>query len=777
MWLAIGAVVAIGVVADLAWILNGTVVPWDSKNEFYPVFRFLADELAKGAWPFWNPYHYSGYPAAADPQSLVFSPTMVMLAWAVPKASMQTFDAWIMAHLTLGGLGFLALFRRRNWGPLGAVLAAMIFMLGGSASGRLQHTGMILSYSFFPWALFLLETALEKRSYIWGLFFAYSAVLMAQGRDQVAFLFCLWLIAVVLWETLHAPEKWLYLRQRLLLLIFMALVGGALLAGPMLLTFQLLAQSNRPAIAFGVAAEGSLSIINLVTMALPNFFGSLDWNYDYWGPGYETIPHGDWTDRAVNYLFIGTLPTLLLMWDGLLGRRLFDKPIRLFAIILIVLFFYAIGRSTPVFEWIFDHIPGVSMYRRPADATFAINVCFAILAGYFVNDTRASGFPHILKLDFHNLWIGTISAAFVAVFVMALKFSYEQHHLFASLETLAVGIAIIGLAVALLVYTQNHNALPLVLTLFVGVTGAELIWRNASSSLDSEPVSAYGPYAALPPAQQAGLDTLRADIAMEHERGNYPRVEILGISGAWMNASMTFGLENTVGYNPLRIADYERAVGPGDNSGDISLRRFPEIFRGYSSRLAKLLGLQYLVLGEPMRKLPRHFPRPITTTLYTAEGIYIYKLRPPEPRAYFATSIKPIDSQETVEAEEIPEFDRTREVLLDNDSVPLLTRTYAPTNDDLAANADVQIKAMHANSVLIEVTTDRPGILVLHDIYYPGWEVLVDNEPAKVLRTNILFRGVELAAGHHIVKFDFKPFSLENMRKALNAVLRRQNPI
>ncbi len=64
-----------------------------------------------------------------------------------------------------GGLCVLGLFRRWRWDPAGAVLAALIFMLGGAASSRLQHTGMIISYSFFPAALWCLEIALERRSY------------------------------------------------------------------------------------------------------------------------------------------------------------------------------------------------------------------------------------------------------------------------------------------------------------------------------------------------------------------------------------------------------------------------------------------------------------------------------------------------------------------------------------------------------------------------------------------------------------------------------------
>ena len=78
---------------------------------------------------------------------------------------MQLFDAVVFAHFLPGALAILLLFRRRGWRPAGAVIAAMIFMLGGSASARLQHTGMIFSYGFFPLALWLLEEALDRRSY------------------------------------------------------------------------------------------------------------------------------------------------------------------------------------------------------------------------------------------------------------------------------------------------------------------------------------------------------------------------------------------------------------------------------------------------------------------------------------------------------------------------------------------------------------------------------------------------------------------------------------
>ena len=80
-------------VAAAVWPLTGTVVPWDSKNHFYPMLRYLGAALAHGELPLWNPYHFSGHPSVADPQSLLFTPTMLLFGWLVPQPSMQLFDA------------------------------------------------------------------------------------------------------------------------------------------------------------------------------------------------------------------------------------------------------------------------------------------------------------------------------------------------------------------------------------------------------------------------------------------------------------------------------------------------------------------------------------------------------------------------------------------------------------------------------------------------------------------------------------------------------------
>jgi hypothetical protein len=61
------------------WFFDRQVIPWDSKDQFYPFARFISQSIRSGDSPFWNPYVYAGYPMASDPQSLMFSPIAVAL--------------------------------------------------------------------------------------------------------------------------------------------------------------------------------------------------------------------------------------------------------------------------------------------------------------------------------------------------------------------------------------------------------------------------------------------------------------------------------------------------------------------------------------------------------------------------------------------------------------------------------------------------------------------------------------------------------------------------
>src|SRR5437660_738538 len=131
---ASAVIVAIWLVAAVRWIVNDDVVPWDSKNQFYAFFRFLASSLHSGATPFWNPYHYGGHPSVADPQSLIFAP--VFLVWGALDSfpTMRAFDLVVLAHLLVGGIALAGWGWRLRWPVSACVLAATLLMFGCAAS-------------------------------------------------------------------------------------------------------------------------------------------------------------------------------------------------------------------------------------------------------------------------------------------------------------------------------------------------------------------------------------------------------------------------------------------------------------------------------------------------------------------------------------------------------------------------------------------------------------------------------------------------------------------
>jgi len=63
------------------------------------------------------------------------------------------------------------------------------------------------------------------------------------------------------------------------------------------------------------------------------------------------------------------------------------------------------------------------------------------------------------------------------------------------------------------------------------------------------------------------------------------------------------------------------------------------------------------------------------------------------------------------------------------------------------------------NEVRIEAALDRPGFLVVHDVYYPGWRAYLNGLEVPILRANHAFRAVHLGKGRHEVRFVYAPRS------------------
>ncbi len=59
----------------------------------------------------------------------------------------------------------------------------------------------------------------------------------------------------------------------------------------------------------------------------------------------------------------------------------------------------------------------------------------------------------------------------------------------------------------------------------------------------------------------------------------------------------------------------------------------------------------------------------------------------------------------------------------------------------------------------LEVMLESPGLVILADLHYPGWELTIDGQPAPIYRVNRLMRGAAVPAGKHHLVYSYVPRS------------------
>ena len=167
-YLAAAAAYAVGwALFALPWLSGEVTVPYDAKAHFQAQLQFLANALHTGQSPFWTHNVFGGSPQIADPQSLIFSPA-ILLAYLEPFPSFRQLDLYCFGLLALAGVSVLMFFKDRGWHPAAAAVAALATSFGGSSIWRIQHIKQIESFAFFMLTLWLLARALDRKSIMSG---------------------------------------------------------------------------------------------------------------------------------------------------------------------------------------------------------------------------------------------------------------------------------------------------------------------------------------------------------------------------------------------------------------------------------------------------------------------------------------------------------------------------------------------------------------------------------------------------------------------------------
>lgn len=735
------------------WLSGRVMIPWDAKAHFLPQVQFLASSIWRGELPFWTPNVFGGHPQIADPQSQIFSPPMLLLALLDPTPGNHAADVTVMLCLLGAGLGVIWLFRELGWHPAGGLVAALGYAFGAAMAWRLQHFGPVMGLAYLPFAIIFLRRALERQSIGWGFAAGITAGFIVCGRDQISLLVVYMLATwVIAWLASRPDPKEAILDS--LQPLAAGAAGGLIVAlVPVVLTALLAGQSNRPEIDFIGAGRGSLHPALLLTAFSPHLYGAAGPMADFWGPPSYHWPGTDlFTAQNVGQSYIGALPIALLI-AGFVRGDLWNREIRFYAIAFLLVLLYALGWYTPFFRAAYELIPGVSLYRRPADAVFLIGCLGSILAGYT--------FHRIIAAPYGETWWlrAAITVGIIAAMLLAcLAVARMMDRTVMATEPMLWAVASFAVATAALGAAAHLRPLRPIAALAVlgGAVAADLAWNNGPNGASGLPPDMVEMLE--PDTKNETVALLKRLTAEGRTDTRRDRVELAGLGFNWPNASLTHGLDNTLGYNPIRLGIYTDATGAEDHSGMPDQRRFSALMPSYRSRLADMLGLRWIATGVPIEQLDKRLPKDAFPLVARTRDGFVYENPNAMPRVMFARRAVPYNLDQLIASGVWPDLDPADTVLVDDAVVPppRIPGSLPP----LLGAGTARILSYANNEVLIEADSPQGGWVVLNDTWHPRWEVEIDGRnTGPSVRANAIFRAVAVPPGKVRVRFIFRPLS------------------
>ena len=134
-----------------------------------------------------------------------------------------------------------------------------------------------------------------------------------------------------------------------------------------------------------------------------------------------------------------------------------------------------------------------------------------------------------------------------------------------------------------------------------------------------------------------------------------------------------------------------------------------------------------------------------------ASGLRIYRTPAPLPRFYLVGRTRVTHSPaESAAALRSPDFRPAEEAIVEN----------GPALADTGAAGRVDVVRYEFQSLELNVDAPAPRFLVTSETHYPGWRAWIDGAERPLFYTNAAFRGLEIPAGQHKVRMEFRPASV-----------------
>jgi hypothetical protein len=441
-------------------------------------------------------------------------------------------------------------------------------------------------------------------------------------------------------------------------------------------------------------------------------------------------------------LYAGAVVPVVLIVGGVRGH-LWSREIRFFTIAAVLIAFYMFGWYTPVFRAMYEVLPGVKLFRRPADGTFVFCAVGAVITGNLVH--------RWLTETPNGTWSRRIAATGAAAVIVAFT-------VWLAATTVGMGPAwkplitgscfFVAAALVLWFARRLNNGAPVTATLLLTVfmTG-DLAFNNAPHESSGLPPAMYD---ALRPDTQNETVTLIKQRLAAQEPNHRDRVELIGVGYHWPNICLIHGCEHVFGHNPLRLKEFYEATKVGDTVAAPGQRPFSKLYPSYRSVFADLFGLRLIATGVPVEQIDKTLKAGDLPLLARTKDAYVYERPGALPRVMMLGDHKVADFDKLIADGWSADVDPKKTVLLDR-----APRAAPLTMFETAGMA----RLTRYTNTLVEIAVDSPngGVVLLNDVWHPWWRATIDGVETEIYRANVLFRAVQVPPGKFTVRFTFEP--------------------
>jgi len=734
---AIGAsatLIAAAVIAVLfapALLGAGQFMYRDTGRMHAPMKKFLAEEMARGRFPEWNPYSGLGEPLVAGAVNSVQHPFNLLLLVLPFDAG---FKAWTLLAYLVAACGGYVWGRALGRSFAAALLAGLGFAVSGALVSVSDNLTYLAAYAAIPWVLAAAQAFAERGgpARLAGVAAA-SAFCAAAGDPQS------WACAVLVGAALPVLGGERGARSAAARRAFAA--AGAALVGavPFLLPVALWVPfSTRTAALTGAELSAwNLHPLRLLEVVVPGLFRSDPADplvgpfQAYCGSSLTAIP---W------FLSVYVGATVIVLAVAAVRRSAGAAWVAAAA----ALFAWASLGPSGGLDRVLGWLPLTSRFRY-SEKLFVWPALLLPMAAAFGVDAVSRDARRARAVA----WAAGGGALVALVVAAACALGSE-----ALAEAVARPGPGLGPARALVSNAQaamTHVALVLALLALgavavargrAGARGAGLL--AAIAVLDA---AAAGPSAYVLGTSDRGAPPLAAALASEGasartvtpftmREDRWPELSRVESTWRWgyrtlmASWNVPMHLDNSLVYAGLHEARYARLVAALD--------------------MAKLVpalgtwGFGYVVVpGDPGNAARAGVPPPAHVVATDPElPAYLVEM-PHRPRAYLESRVAVTDADGAFRfATSAPREGSVVEV-------PLPMALASPPG---TARITVDVPG-HTE---VETRGDGPALLVLNDALVPGWTARLDGRPVPILATNWVARGVLVPGGVHQVEFRYR---------------------